>query len=91
MTAWLLLLHLLNGLLPIVCMALLMPLLGRWVLGSSPVGALRRSLVHAALGLVVWLTALILTGSDGSTVLYASWLMVWTSAEWFMHRAWRQR
>lgn len=91
MTAWLLLLHLLNGLLPIVCMALLMPWLGRWVFGSSPVGVLRRSLVHAALGLVVWLAVLVMTGEDGSMVLYAVWLLGWTTAEWLMHRPWRQR
>jgi hypothetical protein len=90
-TAWLLLLHLLNGLLPIVCMALLMPWLGRWVLGTPSVGALRRSLVHTALGLMVWLVVLVMTGEDGSMVLYVSWLLVWTTAEWLMHRAWRQR
>ena len=90
-TAWLLLLHLLNGLLPIVCMAVFMPWLGRWVLGRAPVGVLRRTLVHVVLGVLVWMVALALTGEDGSMVLYASWLLVWTTAEWVMHRAWRQR
>lgn len=91
MTAWLLLLHLLNGLLPIVCMAALMPWLGRWVLGPAPVGPWRRSGVHVALGLLVWLAVLVLTGEDGSMLLYATWLLVWTTAEWSMHRAWRKR
>lgn len=91
MTAWLLLLHLLNGLLPIVCMALLMPWLGQWVLGRSSMKVLPRALVHFALGVLVWLGVLVLTAQDGSMILYASWLLVWTTAEWLMHRGWRQR
>jgi len=43
------------------------------------------------LGMLVWVVALALTDEDGSMVLYASWLLVWTTAEWVMHRAWRQR
>jgi hypothetical protein len=54
-------------------------------------GVLRRSLVHAVLGLVVWLAVLVMTGEDGSMVLYAAWLLGWTTAEWLMHRPWRQR
>lgn len=91
MTAWLLLLHLLNGLLPIVSMALFMPWLGHWVLGGAAMGMLQRSLVHMGLGMVVWLTVLILTGEDGGMTLYACWLLVWSTAEWAMHRGWRQR
>ncbi len=91
MTAWLLLLHLLNALLPIVCMASLMPWLGQWVLGRSSMGVLRRALVHAALGVLVWLGVLAVTGQDGSMMLYACWLLVWTTAEWTMHRGWRRR
>jgi len=52
---------------------------------------LPRALVHFALGVLVWLGVLVLTAQDGSMILYASWLLVWTTAEWLMHRGWRQR
>jgi hypothetical protein len=58
MTAWLLILHLFNFVLPALAMAVLMPWAGYWVMrSSSAVPVRRRMVVHAICGVCVLVAA----------------------------------
>lgn len=91
MTAWLLILHLFNFVLPALAMAALMPWAGYWVIRSSrAVPVRRRMAVHALCGVGVLVAGLVLQGHDGQMATYAALVLVAATTEWAMHRGWRQ-
>jgi hypothetical protein len=91
MTAWLLILHLFNFVLPALAMAALMPWAGYWVLRSSrAVPVRRRMAVHALCGVAVLVAGLVFQGQDGQMATYAALVLLAATAEWAMHRGWKQ-
>jgi hypothetical protein len=86
-----LLLHVLNFGLPALAMALLMPWMGRWLMGAGgwPMG--RRMGLHALLGTAVLVAGLVLQGHDGKMSTYLVLVLVAASAEWTMQRGWARR
>lgn len=90
MTVWQLTLHLFNFVLPALAMALLMPWAGRWVMRTHKGLPLRRRMaVHALCGVAVLLLGLVLQGHDGQMATYAALVLTAASAEWAMHRGWK--
>lgn len=84
--------HLLNFFAPALWLALVLPLMGRWLLGKkSP----RRSwLAQAAivfsvgaltLGLGLWYF-----GHDGKMVTYIGMVLLCASSQWLMQRGWQR-
>jgi hypothetical protein len=91
MTVWLLILHLFNFVLPALAMAALMPLAGRWVMGSGGAPLRRRMTVHAVAGVLVLVAGLVVQGHDGKMSTYLVLVLVAASAEWAMHRGWSRK
>ena len=88
MTVWQALLHLVQLFLPALVLALMMPLAGRWVVGSAQAWPWRRRvLVHALCGSLVLLGGLLLQGHDGRMATYGVLVLVLASAEWLMQGA----
>ncbi|MEK7346664.1 MAG: hypothetical protein AAB176_13345 [Pseudomonadota bacterium] len=91
MTVWLLVLHLFNFVLPALALALMMPWAGRWVIGAGGLPIKRRMLVHAVAGVLVLVAGLVLHGNDGKMSTYMALVLVAATAEWAMHRGWKQK
>ena len=91
MTVWQLTLHLFNFFLPALAMALLMPLAGRWVMGSGHRSFTRRMLVHALIGGLVLAAGLVLQGQDGTMATYTALVLVAATTEWALQRGWASR
>ena len=91
MTFLQLILHLFNFVLPALAMAMLMPWAGRWVMGSGAVPVRRRMAIHAVAGVLVLVTGLVVQGHDGKMSTYMLLVLVAATAEWAMHRGWKQK
>ena len=82
--------HLVNFMLPALAMAVLMPLAGRWVMGSGGSPWPWRVLWHGLSGVLVLAAGLWLQGQDGLMSTYAVLVLVAGSLEWLLHRGWRR-
>lgn len=82
--------HAANFFLPVLVMALLMPLAGRLVIGTSRVPMARRMRYHAAMAAAIVVAGLVVQGRDGGMATY--WLMVLLAAtlEWVLQRGRRR-
>ena len=91
MTPALLLNHLLNFALPALAVALLLALAARLLLkqcaGAPAVWA--QVAVNAAVGVLVLLAGLAVTGSDGRLGTYAALVAVSGTVQWWLIRGWR--
>ena len=85
-----LLLHLAHFGLPALFMAVLMPLAGRWVMGTATLPWWRRVLWHLVAGMGVLVAGLLLQGHDGRMATYAALVLVAATLEWALHRGWRR-
>jgi hypothetical protein len=88
MTAWLLILHLVNFVMPAVAMAVFMPLAGRWVMGPGRHRILRHMAWHALLGAGVLSVGLVVQGHDGTMATYGTLVVVAGTLEWVLRRGW---
>jgi hypothetical protein len=86
MTAWLLILHLLNFVLPALAMALFMPWAGRWVMGPGRHRVLWHMAWHALVGVLVLTAGLVLQNNDGTMATYGALALVAGSLEWLLRR-----
>ena len=91
MTLLQLLFHLLNFVLPALAMAVLMPWAGRWVMGPGALAWRCHFAWHLLAGVAVLLGGLVLQGRDGAMATYAALVLVASSLEWLLQRAWRRR
>ncbi|XAH22515.1 hypothetical protein AAFF27_21290 [Xylophilus sp. GW821-FHT01B05] len=83
--------HLLNFVAPALWMALGMLLLGRFVApGPSRMAWPGRLAVHVAVGIVVLVAGLVLSGQDGSMLTWAALVLALASSEWVLRRGWRR-
>lgn len=89
MTFTQLLFHLVNFVLPALGLAVFMPLLGRWVMGSGGMAWPSRMCYHAVAGTAVLVTGLLVQGHDGRMVTYVALVLVAATLEWALHRGWR--
>jgi hypothetical protein len=80
-----------NFVLPALALALMMPWAGRWVIGAGGLPIKRRMLVHAVAGVLVLVAGLVLHGNDGKMSTYMALVLVAATAEWAMHRGWKQK
>ena len=85
-----LLFHLVNFALPALALAVLMPLAGRWVMGTAAFAWHRRLLCHVAAGVGVLLAGLWVQGHDGQMGTYIVLVVVAATLEWALHRAGRR-
>jgi hypothetical protein len=91
MTLWLLILHVFNFALPALAMALLMPWVGRWVLGAGLRPWHQHMVWHALMGMGVLTLCLWLQGHDGTMAAYAALVLSAATLEWLLRSGWRQR
>jgi hypothetical protein len=91
MTVWQLILHLFNFVLPALAMAVLMPWVGRWVMGTGGASLRRRMTAHALAGVLVLVAGLVLQGHDGKMSIYMVLVLVAATVEWAMHRGWARK
>ncbi len=89
MTFTQLLFHLVNFVLPALALAVLMPLAGRWVMGTAAWGWHRRLWCHVAAGVAVLAAGLLVQGHDGQMGTYIVLVGVAATLEWALHRRWR--
>lgn len=79
-------LHFFHVALPALALALWMPLMGHWVLGSSRTPWHLRAAVHAVLGVGVMCAGLVLWRTDGQMATYGALVLALATAEWWMQR-----
>ncbi len=82
--------HLFGFILPALAMAALMPLAGRWVMGTGGMAWRRRCLWHALAGTLVLVSGLVLWGQDGQMATYGALVVVAGPLEWALHRRGRR-
>ena len=78
--------HLVNFALPALFLALWVPALGHWLMGSARLAWRWRACWHAVLGLSVLGVGLVLQGHDGQMATYAALVLASASLEWGLQR-----
>ena len=88
MTAWLLILHILNFVMPALAMAVFMPMAGRWVMGPGRHRLRRHMAWHTLTGVMVLSGGLVLQGQDGTMATYGTLVLAAGTLEWVLRRGW---
>ena len=78
--------HLVNFALPALFLALWVPALGHWLMGSARLAWHWRACWHAVLGLSVLGVGLVLQGHDGQMATYSALVLASASLEWGLQR-----
>lgn len=83
--------HLLQWMAPALVLALLMPLLARYLVlrRAAPHPWRRQVAVNAAVGVAVLLAGLVMTGRDGKMLTYAALVLAIASSQWVLSKGWR--
>jgi len=90
MSFWQLILHFAGFVMPAMFMAMVMPLVGRWVMGPGRYSMRQRMGMHAMSGVLVLLLGLWLLGNDGKMSTYMVLVLSAASLEWVLSQAWKR-
>jgi len=84
--------HVLNFLAPAVWIALLLPLVARWLWKKSPAAPSwrRQSAINLAVAVAVLLLGLLVFGRDGKMLTYTAVALLCATSQWLMLRGWRR-
>jgi hypothetical protein len=85
-------LHALNFMLPALCVAVMITLLGRFFKQNKPLagGFIARAAINFIVCLAVLLIGLILTGRDGKMFTYLAMIVASGTVQWLLSGAWRK-
>jgi hypothetical protein len=85
-------LHVLNFVLPALCVALFVTFFGRFFKQNKPVatGFIAQSAINFVVCLAVLLIGLILTGRDGKMLSYVCMVVASGTVQWLVSGAWRK-